>query len=69
MTDSSWSDAVWRKSSRSVGGGECVEVAVKGGEVAVRDSKSPDGPMLIFSLVAWRSFIEWIAEEGEGSRP
>ena len=34
--------AVWRKSSFSNGGGECVEIAaLTGGRFAVRDSKAP----------------------------
>lgn len=34
----------------------CVEVAVLDG-VAVRDSKAPDGPVLLFSRVEWREFV------------
>ncbi|WP_083999432.1 DUF397 domain-containing protein [Actinomadura kijaniata] len=38
----------WRKSSRSGGqGGNCVELAHVPGVVAVRDSKKPDGPVLL----------------------
>ncbi|MEU8378410.1 DUF397 domain-containing protein [Streptosporangium sp. NPDC048865] len=53
------SAAVWRKSSRSSdNGGQCVEVAADlPGVVAVRDSKDPDGPMLLFTPVAWRTFV------------
>jgi hypothetical protein len=49
----------WRKSSYSSGnGGACVEVAAGGpGVVAVRDSKDPDGPALIFSPADWSAFI------------
>ena len=49
----------WRKSSYSGnGGGDCVEVArdLPGG-IAVRDSKNPDGPVLIISRDEWASFI------------
>jgi hypothetical protein len=51
--------AIWRKSSYSSGnGGACVEVAADGpGVVAVRDSKDPDGPALIFSPADWSAFI------------
>ncbi|EFL23826.1 putative toxin-antitoxin system, toxin component [Streptomyces himastatinicus ATCC 53653] len=53
------SSAVWRKSSHSnQEGGDCVEVgdgitAV----VPVRDSKRPDGPVLVFPAGTWTSFI------------
>jgi hypothetical protein len=49
----------WRKSSHSsANGGHCVEVAAGGpGVVAVRDSKDPDGPALIFSPADWSAFI------------
>ncbi|MEV4250155.1 DUF397 domain-containing protein [Streptosporangium canum] len=51
--------ARWRKSSRSNGnGGECVEVAVNlPGVVAVRDSKNPDGPALLFAPEVWATFL------------
>ncbi|MFD8531395.1 DUF397 domain-containing protein [Streptosporangium canum] len=53
------SAAVWRKSSRSGdNGGQCVEVADNlPGVVAVRDSKDPDGPALLFTPAEWRSFV------------
>jgi hypothetical protein len=42
------SKATWRKSSHSTdNGGDCVEVARTPGAVAVRDSKDPDGPVLL----------------------
>ena len=48
--------AQWRTSSYSDGQANCVEVAAAG-LVAVRDSKSPDGPNLAFPTGAWRQFI------------
>jgi Domain of unknown function (DUF397) len=47
----------WRKSTRSAANGNCVEVARLAGEIAVRDSKDPDGAVLRFSNAAWRGFI------------
>lgn len=51
--------ATWRKSSYSnPDGGNCVEIAdALSGSVPVRDSKTPDGPALIFEPAAWSSFV------------
>ncbi|GAA1590515.1 hypothetical protein GCM10009678_86070 [Actinomadura kijaniata] len=39
----------WRKSSRSQGAGECVEVSVNARQATlIRDSKDPSGPHLAF---------------------
>ncbi|MEU4115452.1 DUF397 domain-containing protein [Kitasatospora sp. NPDC028055] len=52
------SDARWRKSSYSGGGGECIEVADGfTGVTPVRDSKDPHGPALVFPAAAWQSFV------------
>jgi hypothetical protein len=53
------SDAIWRKSTRSSGnGGQCVEVAMNlPGVVAVRDSKDPNGPKLLFTRPEWQAFV------------
>jgi hypothetical protein len=47
---------VWRKSSRS-GTSNCVEVALHGALVLVRDSKDPLGPVLTFSKDEWDAFL------------
>ncbi|SEQ26409.1 DUF397 domain-containing protein [Streptomyces radiopugnans] len=54
------STAVWRKSSYSnAEGGSCVEVADGlPGVVPVRDSKVPDGPVLVFPAAGWAAFTE-----------
>lgn len=49
----------WRKSSYSGGtSGNCVAMARTPDAMAVRDSKHPDGPILIFAAAAWRAFQE-----------
>ena len=58
MSTSDLSRARWRKSSRSGGDGQCVEVADNLPDiVAVRDSKDPTGPTLVFTPAEWRAFI------------
>lgn len=48
----------WVKSSGSgPTGGNCVEVAALGGRVAIRDSRHPAGPALVFPVVAWDAFV------------
>jgi hypothetical protein len=45
---------VWWKSSYSGGDtNTCVEVAVEGARVLVRDSKRREGPVLVFPAAAW----------------
>jgi hypothetical protein len=56
LRDMDLSHAPWRKSVVS-GGNGCVEVAFLGNEVAVRDSKNPSGPILVFTLVEWQAFL------------
>jgi len=47
----------WRKSSRSGGGDNCVEIARLDARVGVRDSKDPLGPAFVFGTRAWSAFL------------
>ena len=51
------STLIWRKSSHSVGNGQCVEAAAVPATVIVRDTVSPAGGHLQFSAAAWQEFI------------
>ena len=61
--------AAWVKSRRSgPTGGNCVEVAfLPGGEVAMRNSRHPDGPALVFTAAEWDAFLGGAAEGDFGS--
>jgi hypothetical protein len=61
-------DARWMKSSRSgPTGGNCVEVArLDDGRVAVRNSRYPAGPALVFTQLEWDAFVGG-ARDGEFS--
>jgi Domain of unknown function (DUF397) len=51
--------AVWRKSRYSNPSGNCVEAAdLPAGDVAVRNSRFPDGPALIFTRAEWEAFVQ-----------
>ncbi|MFE6481640.1 DUF397 domain-containing protein [Streptomyces sp. NPDC057757] len=47
---------IWRKSSASDPDG-CVEVALAGRGIRVRDSKRPTGPNVVFWPAAWNIFL------------
>jgi Domain of unknown function (DUF397) len=48
---------IWRKSSFSISGGQCAEVAAGSGVVMVRDTNTSAGQPLRFAAEEWRRFI------------
>ena len=57
--------ARWRKSGRSSAQGNCVELAgLTGGGVAVRNSRDPEGPALVFSGAELDAFLGGV-KDGE----
>ncbi|MGH3912228.1 MAG: DUF397 domain-containing protein [Pseudonocardiaceae bacterium] len=57
------STAQWRKSSRSSDQPNCVEVAVTGHAVAVRDSKHHAGATLVLTPSAWTAFTTALSDD------
>jgi hypothetical protein len=48
----------WRKSKASNSSGACVEVAaLPGGDVAVRNSRHPSGPALVYTRAEIAAFL------------
>ena len=51
-------EADWRKSSYSLGNGECIEIAATDASVVmIRDSKNPNGAPILCAAAEWRSFL------------
>lgn len=59
MNEKQLSAATWIKSSHSdTNAGECLEFAPEFTSVVpVRDSKNPDGPVLLIQRSAWAAFV------------
>jgi hypothetical protein len=48
----------WRKSQASNSSGNCVEVAaLPGGDIAVRNSRHPSGPALVYTRAEVAAFL------------
>jgi len=54
----SFGSATWVKSSASTAEGNCVELAaLPGGGVAIRNSRFPEGPALVYSRAEIAAFV------------
>lgn len=58
--DVDFSDAAWRRASGDGGEGSHVEVAHKDGMHAMRDSRDPDGDILVFTPGEWDAFVKGV---------
>ncbi|MGH3320728.1 MAG: DUF397 domain-containing protein [Streptosporangiaceae bacterium] len=56
-------EVTWRKSRRSKSEGNCVEMArLPGGEIALRNSRHPEGPALIYTRAEIEALVEGVRD-------
>jgi len=57
---------IWRKSSASVGAGECVEVTLSDSYVLTRDSRDRSGTVLKLTSAQWHGLMSRIKNDEIG---
>jgi hypothetical protein len=67
LSDAERADLTWVKAQYSGSNGQCVEIASAAGRVAIRDSKDPDGPILLYTTGEFKAFLHG-ARNGEFDR-
>ncbi|MGD0687368.1 MAG: DUF397 domain-containing protein [Streptosporangiaceae bacterium] len=64
LTDLERIGLTWRKAQLSTNNGACVEIASVADKIALRDSKDPTGPVLVYTPAEWHAFLDG-AKKGE----
>jgi hypothetical protein len=66
LTEAERKSLAWLKAQRSTGNGQCVEIAstTDGNRIVIRDSKDPDGPILVYTPIEFSAFLDG-ARNGE----
>ena len=67
LTEVERAGLAWLKAQSSSHNGACVEIAETAGKIAIRDSKDPDGPILVYTATEFRAFLSG-AQNGEFDR-
>ena len=61
MNETDFAQLKWFKSSKSSANGQCTMCArLPSSGMAVKDSKHPGGPVLLFSAYEWRAFTKGV---------
>lgn len=58
VSDAERASLVWVKAHSSTSYGQCVQVASAAAGVAMRDSKDPDGPILLYTRTEFKAFLD-----------
>jgi Domain of unknown function (DUF397) len=64
LSKSARRNLAWHKADSSTVNGQCVEIASVAGKIAIRDSKDPDGPVLVYTSAEFGAFLDG-ARNGE----
>jgi len=64
LTEAEHAGLAWIKAQASTYNGQCVEIASTAGKVAMRDSKDPHGPILVYTHAEFKAFLDG-ARNGE----
>jgi hypothetical protein len=67
LSDTERASLTWVKALYSGSNGQCVEIASSAGKIAIRDSKDPDGPILVYTTGEFKAFLHG-AHNGEFDR-
>jgi Domain of unknown function (DUF397) len=64
LSDAERASLSWLKAQSSGANGQCIEIASTAGKIAIRDSKDPEGPILVYTPGEFRAFLDG-ARNGE----
>jgi hypothetical protein len=67
LSDEERTGLAWLKAQSSSHNGQCVEIASTANKIAIRDSKDPDGPILVYTSREFKAFLDG-ARNGEFDR-
>jgi hypothetical protein len=64
LSEAERASLAWLKAQSSSHNGQCVEIASAAGKIAIRDSKDPDGSILVYTPAEFKAFLDG-ARNGE----
>jgi Domain of unknown function (DUF397) len=67
LSDAERAELNWVKAKRSGSNGQCIEIASAADKIAIRDSKDPDGPILVYTPGEFKAFLHG-TQNGEFDR-